>query len=110
LFEVQVDLVVEMAVFNPFDFFLEPSADRYPLQYSAQLTRELAPYLQTEPAGPHLSQYLQGKAHESMPMVDFLVQLNQELQQHIRYLVRMEPGVQTPEETLQLRSGSCRDS
>ena len=42
--------------------------------------------------------------------VQFLVWLNQELSQHIRYLVRMEPGIQTPEETLRLRSGSCRDT
>lgn len=110
LFEISVDLVVEMAVFNPFDFFLEPAAENYPLQYSPLLARELAPYLQAEPVTPLFQHYLQGIARTSTPTVEFLVQLNQTLQQHIGYLVRMEPGVQTPEQTLQSRSGSCRDS
>ncbi|HUG73425.1 MAG TPA: transglutaminase family protein, partial [Steroidobacteraceae bacterium] len=36
--------------------------------------------------------------------------INQQLQQGIRYTIRMEPGVQTPEQTLVLESGSCRDT
>jgi len=42
--------------------------------------------------------------------VDFLVELNQRVQAHIRYSIRMEPGIQTCEETLERRLGSCRDS
>ncbi len=55
---VEVDLVAEMGVINPFDFFLEPSAETYPFAYDAALARELRPYLETEPAGPMLSEFL----------------------------------------------------
>ncbi len=109
-FKVTVDLVVEMAVYNPFDFFLEPSADLFPFTYEPLLAQELAPYLVTEPATPLLKKYLASIDRKPVPTIDFLVALNQKLQGDIRYLIRMEPGVQTPEQTLTLASGSCRDS
>jgi hypothetical protein len=42
-----VDLVAEMSVYNPFDFFLEPAAENFPFVYDAGCA-ELAPYLATE--------------------------------------------------------------
>jgi uncharacterized protein (DUF2126 family)/transglutaminase-like putative cysteine protease len=107
---VTVDLVAEMAVFNPFDFFLEPHAEKIPFAYTDSEQRELAPYLVTEAGGPLFAKYLAGVERKPTPSVDFLVALNQRLSDDIRYLIRMEPGVQAPEETLQLASGSCRDS
>ena len=107
---VTVDLVAEMAVYNPFDFFLEPSAERFPFTYEAHLREDLAPYLQADAATPLLAQYLAGIDRTEKPTIDFLVQLNQRLHHDVSYLIRMEPGVQTPEQTLQLASGSCRDS
>ncbi|MFC5519327.1 DUF2126 domain-containing protein [Polaromonas jejuensis] len=109
-FKVTVDLVVEMAVFNPFDFFLEPSAEEFPFTYSAPQARELAPYLVTQPATPLLKRYLEQTDRTPKRTIDFLVGLNQRLQSDIKYSIRMEPGVQTPEETLQLACGSCRDT
>ena len=109
-FFVEVDLVAEMAVFNPFDFFLEPYAEKYPFSYDAAAARELRPFLETEPAGPMLSALLARVPRGSTRTIDFLVGLNQRLQNEIGYVIRMEPGVQTCEETLTLRSGSCRDS
>lgn len=108
--KVTVDLVAEMAVFNPFDFFLEPPAEKIPFAYVESERRELAPYLVTEAGGPLFAKYLAGVERKPTPSVDFLVALNQRVAQDIRYLIRMEPGVQSPEETLQLASGSCRDS
>ncbi|MFT6590096.1 MAG: hypothetical protein ACJA2P_000939 [Rhodoferax sp.] len=109
-FKVTVDLVVEMAVYNPFDFFLEPSAENFPFDYEPLLKQELAPYLATDPVTPLLSAYLKRIDRRSRRSIDFLVDVNQMVQQDTSYLIRMEPGVQTPEQTLEMGSGSCRDS
>jgi uncharacterized protein (DUF2126 family) len=109
-FKVEVDLVAEMAVFNPFDYFLEPYAEKIPFQYTEGEAVELAPYLVKLPAPPKFNRYLAGISREPVPANDFLVALNQRLAHDIKYLIRMEPGVQTPEMTLAKRSGSCRDT
>jgi len=109
-FKVTVDLVTEMAVFNPFDFFLEPSAEEVPFQYADLVTEELQSYLVKENSTPLFNNYLSSLDRQRQGTIDFLVQINQRLHQDIRYTIRMEPGVQTPEETLTLQSGSCRDS
>ncbi|MFI8607031.1 DUF2126 domain-containing protein [Pseudomonas sp. NPDC077649] len=107
---VEVDLVAEMAVFNPFDFFLEPYAERIPFAYTEGEQRELAPYLVKLAATPKFAEYLAGIDRAPTASVDFLVALNQRLSGDIRYLIRLEPGVQTPEQSLEKASGSCRDS
>lgn len=107
---IEVDLVAEMAVFNPFDFFLEPYAEKIPFSYASEELRELAPYLEKLPLTPKFAEYLQGISREPLPSIDFLVALNQRVNSDIGYLIRMEPGVQTPEQTLGNASGSCRDS
>lgn len=114
-FKVTVDLVVEMAVYNPFDFFLEPHAENFPFSYSKASATELAPYLATSSLKHKLKAYVESldlKAMKRDPIrtIDFLVKINQKLHTDIAYTIRMEPGVQTPEETLTLLSGSCRDS
>jgi transglutaminase-like putative cysteine protease len=109
-FKVTVDLVVEMAVYNPFDFFLEPKAEKFPFEYEPELAEELVPYLQCEPMTPLVQGYLERVDRSRRRTIDFLVALNQQVQSDVKYLIRLEPGVQTPEETLRLASGSCRDS
>ncbi|TDN62473.1 transglutaminase family protein [Paraburkholderia sp. BL10I2N1] len=109
-FKVTVDLVAEMAVYNPFDFFLEPSAEKFPFEYAPGLARELAPYLVKPELTPRFAEFVASIDRTPRITADFLVDLNQRLQREIRYLIRMEPGVQTPEETLVNASGSCRDS
>ena len=109
-FRIEVDLVVEMSVINPFDFFLEPQADKFPFRYEEWQLQELAPYLAKLPLTPRVGDYLDAVPRSAQPTVDFLVKINSELQQAVRYLIRMEAGVQTPEETLEKASGSCRDS
>ncbi len=108
---VTVDLVADMAVINPFDFFVEASAEHWPFTYEPALAKELAPYLETEIPGPLFDNYLGGVDRSpGRTTIDFVIALNRRLQQDVKYLIRMEPGVQTPDETLQRRAGSCRDS
>jgi uncharacterized protein (DUF2126 family)/transglutaminase-like putative cysteine protease len=108
--KIEVDFTAQMTVINPFDFFVEPYADSFPFEYTADLKTELAPYLATIEPGPLLAAYVAGIKREATSTVNFLVDLNAELQKKIRYIIRMEPGVQTPEETLGSSAGSCRDS
>ncbi|MDE2398124.1 MAG: transglutaminase family protein, partial [Burkholderiales bacterium] len=109
-FKVTVDLVAEMAVYNPFDFFLEPEAERFPFQYAPELKHDLQPYLVKGAPTPRFKAFVDSVSLEEQRTIDFIVGLNQRLQREIGYLIRMEPGVQTPEETLANASGSCRDT
>lgn len=114
-FSVEVEVIADMTVINPFDFFVEDYAEHYPFSYPAQLKKELLPYLEKEElggkdCGENFQQYLAGISRKKAHINDFLVAINQQLQKDIKYLVRLEPGVQTPEETLEKAQGSCRDS
>ncbi|MEI7608639.1 MAG: transglutaminase family protein [Rhodospirillaceae bacterium] len=109
-FVIEVDLVAEIAAMNPFDFFLESTAEESPFTYEPWLLRELRPYLETETPGPHLAAWLKSVDRKPIKTIDFLVYINQRLQQEISYVIRMEPGIQSCEETLGKRTGSCRDS
>ncbi len=107
---IEVDLTADMAVINPFDFFVEPHAESMPFAYEGDLAAELSPYLALDDEGPALAKFVSTLAPTAPSTVDFLVGLNATIQRAVRYVVRMEPGVQTPDETLTQGSGSCRDS
>lgn len=110
---ISVDLIADMTTINPFDFVVEETAKQYPFDYEPSLVRDLTPYLATEAPGPLLSEWLDGLGAppaDGIPINDFLVGINQRLQRELDYPTRKEPGVQSPEETLQLRCGSCWDS
>ncbi|HEX4335017.1 MAG TPA: transglutaminase family protein [Polyangiaceae bacterium] len=110
LFEVDVDLVAEMGVKNPFDFFLEPEFEKLPVAYDPSLASDLLPYRRLDPPGPLLKKFLDEVRSTGVRTIDFLVAINQRLSQIVAYTIRMEPGVQTPEQTLKLACGSCRDT
>ena len=109
-FRIEVDLLAELAVYNPFDFFLEDYAETFPFAYRPELAEELKPYLVAEPTGERFEAYLDSVRKTDVAIVNYLVELNQKLSNDIRYVIRMEPGVQEPDETLELGSGSCRDT
>ena len=108
--KVEVDLIAELAVINPFDFFVDEAASQYPFCYEAELLEELQPNLKLEDTGPLLDAFVASISRTKMVTVDFLVALNARLQHETSYTVRLEQGVQTPDQTLSLRSGSCRDT
>ena len=107
---IDVEVIAEMTVINPFDFFLEESAQTFPIKYEEQLKSDLLPYLETGDDGPQLQKWLSAVNRSKQPTVDFLVGLNQRLHKDVAYLIRLEPGIQTCEETLKKQSGSCRDT
>ncbi len=107
---VEVDLTAELSVFNPFDFFLAPGFEKWPFKYEPSLKKQLAPYLEIGTNGPLFEQFASEIPKSCPSFIDFIVELNQRVSKEISYLIRLEPGVQTPEETCKLKSGSCRDS
>ena len=112
-FIVDVEVIADMVVINPFDFFVEEYANQFPFEYEDNLKKQLIPYLEVTEKGSLLLE-LTEKASEFITKKtitqDFLVQLNQLLYSMISYNIRMEPGVQSCEETLEQGSGSCRDT
>jgi uncharacterized protein (DUF2126 family)/transglutaminase-like putative cysteine protease len=108
--DIQVEVIADMVVINPFDFFVEEYAQHYPFTYTAHLAGELIPYLEIQESGPLLEQWLQGIDKSAKAIIDFLVYINQRVNKDIAYSVRMEAGVQSCEETLSKALGSCRDS
>ncbi|HUN49817.1 MAG TPA: transglutaminase family protein [Candidatus Sulfotelmatobacter sp.] len=109
-FSVEVDLIAEMAISNPFDFFLEKAAETFPFAYDAALAKELRPYLKKQRTGRLLAAFLRTIDRKPRSTIDFLVELNRAVQQRVSYVIRMEPGLQTCEQTLAHGRGACRDS
>ena len=110
--KIEVDLQSEMTVINPFDFFLEAEAEHYPFSYAPTLLKDLMPFLHVAPAmdGTPFMEFLRTVDRRPRKTIDFLVDLNQKVKDAIGYVIRLEPGVQTCDETLGKRTGSCRDS
>ena len=107
---VEVDLIADMTVINPFDFFLEPDATNYPFTYTPSLIAQLQPYLAIEPVTPVMQSFIDHAPSRSVTTNDCIVDFNQYVQKAVGYTIRLEPGVQSCEETLTRKSGSCRDS
>jgi uncharacterized protein (DUF2126 family)/transglutaminase-like putative cysteine protease len=108
--KIEVDLVADMTVYNPFDFFVEEEATKWPFDYPETIREDLSIYMKPEEPGPRLKAFLATLDRSEQKTVDMIVGLNARLQQEIGYVIRMEAGVQTPEETLEKAKGSCRDT
>jgi uncharacterized protein (DUF2126 family)/transglutaminase-like putative cysteine protease len=106
---IEVEVLAELVSINPFDFFVEESAEKFPFAYSKVIEEELTPYLKITENGKKLKAFVDSIDLTPRPINDFLVELNMKVNQHLDYTLRMEPGVQTCAETLKKRLGSCRD-
>jgi transglutaminase-like putative cysteine protease len=104
------DLLADLEVVNPFDFLVEPYAEKWPFEFAANLKEDLSAYLDPEPAGPLPQTLINSTSREPRNTADFLVELNQCIQSIVKYIVRLETGVPTPEEKRVSGFGSCRDS
>jgi uncharacterized protein (DUF2126 family)/transglutaminase-like putative cysteine protease len=109
-FLVEVNLVADLSPYNPFAFFLEPGFEEYPFAYASGLAKDLEPYRSVDPPGPLLHAFLQSFGKRKEGTISLLLDLNRKVRDEIGYVTRLEPGIQTCEETLEKRSGSCRDS
>ena len=111
--DVLVELAVDIRPINPFDFFVDDRAKRLPFGYPDELDAELVPYLDTgDPAyrmGRRATELL-AALPASGDTLDVLVGLNAAVRERVAYVIRDEPGVWTPEDTLVNGRGSCRDS
>jgi len=108
--KIEVDLVADMTVYNPFDFFVEERAETWPFAYPEELAQDLSIYLTPEPVGPKLAAFLATIDRTPTNTVTMVTGLNARVQREIGYIIRMETGVMTPEDTLTRGQGSCRDS
>ena len=111
--ELLVELALEIRPINPFDFLLDQAAEAVPFAYPPELRQTLAPYLTR--GGPELAEgrlfeQLDASVPSGGPTLQLLTTLNQEVRRRVRYVLRDEPGVWTPEQTLTEGRGSCRDS
>lgn len=106
---VEVEIIADLKTINPFDFFVEEAVEEFPFAYSNDLKKELMPYLEVTEDGPLLKEWISKLDLTPVRTIDFLTGLNHKIYEYLDYTIRMEPGVQSSEETLERRLGSCRD-
>ena len=106
---IDVEIIADMKTINPFDFFVEESAEEFPFTYSETIKKELLPYLEITEKGPLLLDFLKIIDTTPRKTIYFLIDINRKIYEYLSYNIRMEPGVQNCEETLTTKTGSCRD-
>ena len=112
--EIDVTLTADLVPVNPFDFLVAPGAERFPLAYPEAVRPELQPFLATAENGERLRRWLREFRSSDKPegrgTIELLARINERVKRDISYVTRMEHGIQSCEDTLGQRSGSCRDS
>ncbi len=111
--KIVCSFTIEHAHSNNLELPLSPSAEIFPFAYGLDERFDLELYLRPHHEDPRgeltawARQFLRtdGPTHTR----DMLVQMNQHIRDNFRYVARDEEGTQTPHQTLELGTGSCRD-
>ncbi|WP_179319931.1 transglutaminase family protein [Winogradskyella helgolandensis] len=106
---VDVEIIADLQTINPFDFFIEEYAEEFPFKYTETVKKELQPYLEITDDGELLNEFLETLDYTPRKTIYFLIHVNQMIYEYLSYNIRMDPGVQTCEDTLETKKGSCRD-
>ncbi|RKR15340.1 uncharacterized protein (DUF2126 family) [Maribacter vaceletii] len=106
---IDVEIIADLKTINPFDFFVEESAEEYPFKYAEGVKKELAPYLEIVDRGALLDEFIKTIDYTPRKTIYFLIDLNRKIYEYLKYNIRLQPGVQTSEETIKSKTGSCRD-
>src|SRR6478609_8612203 len=76
--KVEVEVIAKLQVINPFDYFVEEYAQKFPFKYDNLLEQELFPYLKLSEESPTFLKFIEGiKLNDSLEINDFLVYINQ---------------------------------
>jgi len=110
---IESEVIIQQYNENPFDFLIADYATQYPFAYSNEDWLVLSPYMHASQPGesPLLADWLAGiwQAGEQSQTFPLLQRLCIHIFQSMSYQSREEPGVQSPEDTISHKSGSCRD-
>ncbi|MDO6759476.1 transglutaminase family protein [Tamlana sp. 2_MG-2023] len=106
---IDVEIIADLKTINPFDFFIEESAEEFPFKYSDTIRKELQPYLEITDEGKLIQDFIKTIDYTPRKTIYFLIDINRKIYEYLSYNIRMEPGVQSCEETLERKNGSCRD-
>ncbi|WP_432694981.1 transglutaminase family protein [Marinobacterium sp. YM272] len=111
--ELEILSEVELEHFDqqPLDFMVEDYAVDYPFNYLDEDRVVLAPYFAMTESSDALRAWIANiwDGGEALQSYTLLRRLCDAIENGFEYKVREEVGVQAPEETLSLGSGSCRD-
>ena len=106
---IDVEIVADLKTINPFDFFIDDTADEFPFDYEDHIKKELGPYLEVEYQDPLIDAFIETIDYTPRKTIYFLIDLNRKIYEYLNYNIRLVPGVQSPQKTLECKSGSCRD-
>lgn len=106
---IEVEIIADLKTINPFDFFVEEYAEEFPFKYEETTKKELLPYLEITDNGQLLKDFIKTIDYTPRKTIYFLIDINRKIYEYLNYNIRMEPGVQSCDETLEQKNGSCRD-
>ena len=87
-----VEVILELAVSDPFDFLVESFASSAPFEYPEQLRKELTPYLAPGASGPRFAAWLAQLDRRPRYVIEFLDTINRAVQERIAVEATVRAG------------------